>query len=120
MSMIGPVAQGMNVTRNTHALWIEPFCKKIKAGESAQFQVTVQNQGFEREKMRIGGLSAPSRWLHPSDVTFDLAPHETKTFSLSITPPKDMPPGDYPFELTCMGAEEVADYVSRTGKITIL
>jgi mannose/cellobiose epimerase-like protein (N-acyl-D-glucosamine 2-epimerase family) len=119
MSMIGPVAQGLDVTRNTHALWIDPFCQKIKAGESAQFTVTVQNQGFEREKIRIGGLSAPSRWINPNDVTLDLAPHETKTFPLAITPPKDMPPGDYPFEITCMGAGEVADYVSRSGKISI-
>ncbi len=120
MSMIGPVAQGLDVTRNTRALWIDPFCQKVGAGESAQFTVTVQNQGFEKEKIRIGGLTAPHRWLNPGDSTFDLAPHEIKKFTLTVTPPKDMPPGDYPFEITCMGAGEVAEYVSRSGKITIL
>ena len=120
MSMVSPVAQGMDVTRNTHALWINPPGQKIKAGDSAKFTVTVQNQGFEREKIRVGGLNAPSRWLTPNDITFDLSPHETKTFELTVTPPKGMPSGDYPFEITCMGADAVGNYLSRTGKITIL
>ena len=119
MSMMAPVADGMDVTRQTLALWTDPPNQVITKGSSAQLTVTVQNQGFENVMVRVGGLSAPSRWMEPNDVTFDLSPHECKSYALTITPPEGMPEGDYNFEITCIREGAVGDYVSRGGKITI-
>ena len=119
MSMMAPVADGMDVTRQTLALWADPPNQAIAKGSSAQFTVTVQNQGFENARVRVGGLSAPSRWMEPNDVTFDLSPHECKSYPLTITPPEGMPEGDYNFEITCIREGAVGEYVSRGGKITI-
>ena len=117
--MVGPVADGLDVTRETLSLWLDPPVREIARGGSAQFTVTVQNQGFEQEKVRVGGLSAPSRWLEPADATFDLAPHECASYALSVTPPKEMPAGDYYMEITCMREGNVGEYVSQGGKIVI-
>ena len=119
MSMMGPVADGLDVTRETLTLWIDPPSREIPRGSSAQFTVTVQNQGFEREKVRVGGLSTPSRWLEPADKTIELAPHECTSYSLSINPPPEMPEGDYYIEITCMREGGVGQYVSRGAKTTI-
>ena len=119
MSMMGPVADGLDVTRETLTLWLDPPAREISRGSSTQFTVTVQNQGFVQEEVRVGGLSAPSRWLDPADTTFELAPHECASYSLSVTPPEEMPPGDYYIEITCMRAGGVGGYVSQGGKITI-
>jgi hypothetical protein len=119
MSMVGPVADGLDVTRETLALWLNPAVREISRGSSAQFTVTIQNQGFEQEKVRVGGLSSPSRWMEPADTTFDLAPHECTSYSLSVTPPREMPAGDYYIEITCMREGTVGGYVSQGGKITI-
>jgi mannose/cellobiose epimerase-like protein (N-acyl-D-glucosamine 2-epimerase family) len=119
MSMVGPVADGLDVTRETLSLWLDPHVQDISRGSSAQFTVTVQNQGFEQEKVRLGGLSSPSRWLEPADTTFDLAPHECISYTLSVTPPEEMPEGEYYIEITCMREGTVGDYVSQGGKIII-
>jgi mannose/cellobiose epimerase-like protein (N-acyl-D-glucosamine 2-epimerase family) len=119
LSMMAPVASGMNVTRPTLALWIEPLHHTITKNSSARFTVTVQNQGFERARIRIGGLSAPSRWMEPSDITFDLSPHECTTYTLTITPPEGMPEGVYHFELACMREGGVGEYVPAYGKVTV-
>jgi hypothetical protein len=57
--------------------------------------------------------------MEPNDVTFDLSPHECKSYALTITPPEGMPEGDYNFEITCIREGAVGEYVSRGGKITI-
>jgi hypothetical protein len=119
MSMMAPVADGMDVTRQTLALWTDPPNQAIAKGSSAEFTVTVQNQGFEKVRVRVGGLSAPSRWMEPNDVTFDLSPHECKSYAVTITPPEGMPEGDYNFEITCIREGAVGEYVSRGGKVTI-
>lgn len=117
--MMAPVADGVDVTRQTLALWIEPRTQAVEKGRAARFTVTVQNQGFEDTRVRVGGLSAPSRWMEPHDVTFDLSPHESRSYSLAITPPEGMPPGDYHFEITCIPEGAVGAYVSEAGKITL-
>ncbi len=117
--MMAPVADGIDVTRETLALWPDPPAREIVKGSSAQFTVTVQNQGFQREKVRVGGLSTPSRWLEPADSIFDLAPHECNSYALSITPPAEMPEGEYYTEITCMREGGVGSYVAKGGKVTI-
>jgi mannose/cellobiose epimerase-like protein (N-acyl-D-glucosamine 2-epimerase family) len=119
LSMVQPVSEGLNVTRQALASWIEPQAREIEKNGSANFTITVQNQGFEKVRVRVGGLTAPGRWMDPGDVNLDLEPHEIRSYPLNITPPKDMPEGTYWFEISCMPAGGVADYVPLMGKIII-
>jgi uncharacterized membrane protein len=109
----------MDVTRETLYLAVEPHARNIRCGQSAQFTVTVQNQGFVPVKIRIGGLSTPTRWMLPEEMIFDLSSHEVNSYTVTITPPEDMPPGTYYFELTAAPAGEVAGYVAAGGKVII-
>ena len=119
LSMMAPVAGGMDVTRQTLALWVDPPSQEIAKGSHARFTVTVQNQGFERVRVRVGGMTAPSRWMEPGDTTFDLSPHESTSYTLTITPPEGMPEGTYHFEIACIPEGKVGEYTSVGGKIII-
>lgn len=119
LTMVGAVASGMQVAGQMLSLWIDPAVQKIRKNSSARFTVTVQNRGFAAQKVRVGGLTAPSRWMEPGDITFDLAPHEIKTYELTITPPDNMPEGAYCFELTCLPEGPVGEYISAGGKLII-
>lgn len=57
--------------------------------------------------------------MQPDDVVFDLAPHEVRSYSLTIRPPQDMPEGRYPFEITCLPEGPVGEYVAAGGTIVI-
>jgi mannose/cellobiose epimerase-like protein (N-acyl-D-glucosamine 2-epimerase family) len=119
LSMMAPVVGGADVTRQTLVLWIDPPSQEIAKGSSTRFNVTVQNQGFESVRVRVGGMTAPSRWMEPGDTTFELSPHECKSYPLTITPPKEMPEGVYHFEIACLPEGNVGEYVSTMGKVTI-
>jgi hypothetical protein len=120
LTMVGAVASGMQVAGQMLSLWIDPAVQKIRKNSSARFTVTVQNRGFAAQKVRVGGLTAPSRWMEPGDITFDLAPHEIKTYELTITTPDNMPEGAYCFELTCLPEGPVGEYISAGGKLIIV
>lgn len=119
LSMMTPVVNDVPVTRQTLSLWIDPPQQTIPSNGSANYTVTVQNQGFEQQRVRIGGLTTPSRWMQPDDVVFDLAPHEVRSYSLTIRPPQYMPEGRYPFEITCLPEGAVGEYVAAGGTIVI-
>lgn len=119
MSMMAPVVNDMDVTRQLLKIWLDRHALEITKGGSATLNVTVQNQGFEAVRARIGGLTTPSRWMEPGDTILELAPHEIKTCAITITPPKDMPEGTYYFEITCMPEGTVGGYVSEGGKVVI-
>lgn len=119
MSMFAPVIDGVPVMRNTLRIWADPPAQTIKGGKSAHVTVTLQNQGFETVKVRVGGLSAPTRWMEPPEMLTDLAPHQVTSYKLTITPPAGLPPGPYYFELTMAPAGEVGEYVAVGGKVVV-
>jgi len=119
LSMLSPITNDIDVTRETLYLAVEPYALNISSGQPAQFTVTVQNQGFVPVKIRIGGLSTPTRWMQPEEKVFNLSSHEVKSYTVTITPPEGMPPGTYYFEITAAPAGEVAGYVAAGGKIII-
>lgn len=119
MSMFAPIIEGIQVTRNTLKIWVEPPFQKVREGNSALFTVTLQNQGFEAVKVRVGGLSAPTRWMDPPEILANLLPHQVTSYQLTITPPPGLPPGPYYFELTLAPAGEVSEYISAGGKIVV-
>jgi len=120
LSMLSPIINNIDVTRETLYLSVEPLSQSIRCGESAQFTVTLQNQGFAPAKIRIGGLSTPTRWMKPDEKIVDLSSHEIHSYSLLISPPEGIPSGTYYFELTAAPAGEVAGYVSAGGKLIIM
>jgi hypothetical protein len=119
LSMLSPIINDIDVTRETLYLAVEPRIQNIRTGQSAQLTVTVQNQGFAPAKIRIGGLSTPTRWMQPEEMVFDLSSHEVKSYPVTITPPDGMPPGSYHFELTAAPTGEVSGYVAAGGKVII-
>ncbi len=119
LSMLSPIINHIDVTRETLYLSVEPLVRSIQRGESAQFNVTVQNQGFAPVKVRVGGLSTPTRWMQPEETIVDLSPHAIHEYSLLIVPPEGIASGTYYFELTAVPAGEVANYVAARGKIII-
>ena len=119
LSMIQPVLQAKKVAQQPLHLWLDPQQQVIRSGETAQFIITVQNQGFETIKVRIGGLSSPSRWMSPSDIVIELKPHEVYSYQLTIKPPSGMPAGRYPFEITCMPYDKITEYVNISGLVVL-
>ncbi|MCX8044026.1 MAG: AGE family epimerase/isomerase [Desulfobacterota bacterium] len=119
LSMVAAVAQDQPVTRNVLCIWVEPNKCFISKGRAAEVMVTVQNQGFETVRVRVGGLSSPSRWMIPGEVVFDLGPHEVYSYQLMIQPPPDMPPGRYSFEIACLPDGEITEYISAQGLVII-
>lgn len=119
LSMLAPIVNNIDVTRNTLRLWIEPAACSVSPGASAHVSVSVQNQGFSPVPVRVGGLSTPTRWMDPPEMRMDLDPHESKTCRFRITPPADMPAGTYYFELTAAPAGEVFEYAAAGGKVII-
>jgi hypothetical protein len=119
MSMFSPLIDGVQVMRNTLKIWADPPAQTIRGGQSAHVTVTLQNQGFEAVKVRVGGLSAPTRWMEPPEKHVDLAPHQVTSYKLTITPPAGLSPGPYYFELTMAPAGEVGEYVSVGGKVVV-
>jgi hypothetical protein len=117
--MFSPVIEDVQVMRNTLKIWADPPAQVIKRGKSAEVTVTLQNQGFEAMKVRVGGLSAPTRWMEPPEKQIDLAPHQVTSYKLLITPPAGLPSGPYYFELTAAAAGEVGEYVSAGGKVVV-
>lgn len=55
LSMMTPVVNGVPVARQTLALWIDPLQQTIARNGEARCTVTVQNQGFEQQRVRVGG-----------------------------------------------------------------
>ena len=120
ISMVGPVANGIDVTGQRLKIWVDRPCLEIERDGTGRLVVTVQNQGFDKMRTRIGGLTTPSRWMSPDDIVFELSPHETISHDFIVKPPKEMPPGSYCFEITCMQEGPVADYAAAAGKIVLL
>lgn len=119
LSMMAPVVNNLPVTRQTIVLWVEPSLRVVPPDSPAQFTVTVQNQGFAPQRVRVGGLTSPSRWMEPADLAFDLAPHEVRSYKLTVRPPEGMPAGRYPFEITGVPAGDVGEYASASGMIEV-
>lgn len=118
MAMMEPVAADKEVTAQTLKIWLDPIQQNAE-NSSARFTVTVQNQGFEDRRIRVGGLSAPRRWMQPADIVIDLAPHEVRSHDLTLTLPQGMPKGSYYFEVTCMPEGGVGEYVAAGGKVIL-
>jgi len=100
-------------------VWIEPQSLSVAEGESAQYEVMIQNQGFAQENIRVGGMMALSRWMGPGEFHIDLAPHQVYTYTLKVTPPQGLRGKTYPFEISAIAESFKNNYFSDIALITI-
>jgi mannose/cellobiose epimerase-like protein (N-acyl-D-glucosamine 2-epimerase family) len=119
MGMVMPTITGPEVTLVKLKVWIEPQMVAIKDGATAHYKVTVQNQGFFPEKVRIGGMFALTRWMDPQESVVELEPHQVLTYDLKMTPPKGLTGKSYAFEISAISQRDRIGYVSDTAILDI-
>ena len=100
-------------------VWIEPHSYGAEEGETAHYEVMVQNQGFSSERIRIGGLMALSRWMNPGEFYVELKPHQVYTYTLKVKPPQGLRGNTYPFEVSAIAESYKRKYFSDVALITI-
>jgi len=100
-------------------VWIEPHSRAIEEGETAHYEVMVQNQGFIAERVRIGGLMALSRWMNPGEFYIELNPHQVYTYTLKVKPPQGLRGKTYPLEVSAIAKSYNKKYFSDVALITI-
>jgi hypothetical protein len=100
-------------------VWIEPKSRIVEEGETALYEIMIQNQGFSSEKVRIGGLMALSRWMDPREFCIDLKPHQIHTYTLKVKPPKGLSGNTYSFEVSAIAESYKKDYFSDVALISV-
>jgi mannose/cellobiose epimerase-like protein (N-acyl-D-glucosamine 2-epimerase family) len=125
MGLIGVIGMVTPTIRDPAAfpaqlkVWIEPHTLTIQDGGVGQYTVTVQNQGFSREKVRIGGMFAMTRWMEPRESIIELEPHQLHTYDLKLSPPKGLAGNSYPFEISVMSPRDKTKYFSDVAVVSI-
>ncbi len=119
LSMVQTILSSPAIPKFKPRIWIEPRDIRTSEGETFPFTVTVQNQSFLPDKIRIGGLTSFSRWLSPSDYSIDLKSHQVARFTIQLTVPRGLTGKTYPFEITAISMNDATQYSGATAKITI-
>jgi len=100
-------------------VWIEPQSRIVKEGETALYEIMIQNQGFFSEKIRVGGLMAFTRWMDPREFHIDLKPHQLHTYTLKVKPPKGLSGNTYAFEISAIAERYKKEYFSDVALISV-
>lgn len=100
-------------------VWIQPKSRVIQEGETARYEIKIQNQGFSPETIRVGGLMALTRWMDPREFRIDLQPHQIHTYTLQVTPPKGLSGKTYPFEVSAIADRYKEEYFSDVALIGV-
>ena len=119
MTMLQATMKTPPIPKTMFRVWLEPSHITIKDGGSGEYKVTLQNQGFSKEKVRIGGLTALSRWMSPGESSIDLEPNQVFTYTLKVQPPAGLKGKTYPFEVTVIPESSAGQYFSEIATITI-
>jgi len=119
MTMFQATMKSPPVPKTMFRIWLEPSSLSIKEGEEGTYRVTIQNQGFAKERVRIGGITALSRWMTPGESYLDLEPHQIHTFVLKVLPPSGLKGKTFPFEITAIPMSNPGQYFSEIATITI-
>jgi mannose/cellobiose epimerase-like protein (N-acyl-D-glucosamine 2-epimerase family) len=119
VNMIQAILKRPPITKYKPKVWIKPSNLIIKDGETARYTVTVQNQAFISDKLKMGGITAPKTWIFPPEVSFELGPHQTKTFTIEVRPPKGLAGKAYPFEVAVYSSGDPATYANAIGTVTV-
>ena len=100
-------------------VWIEPKNRIVEEGETALYEIMIQNQGFFLEKIRIGGLMAFTRWMDPREFRIDLKPHQIHTYTLKVKPPRGLSGNTYSFEVSAIAERYKKEYFSDVALISV-
>jgi mannose/cellobiose epimerase-like protein (N-acyl-D-glucosamine 2-epimerase family) len=119
MTMFQATMKTPPIPKTMFRVWIAPSHLTIKDGGVGEYTVTVQNQGFSKERVRIGGLTALSRWMNPGESSLDLEPHQLFSYTLKVQPPKGLKGKTYPFEITVIPESNAGQYFSEIATITL-
>jgi mannose/cellobiose epimerase-like protein (N-acyl-D-glucosamine 2-epimerase family) len=119
MTMFQATMKNPPIPKTMFRVWLEPSHLTIKDGGIGEYRVTIQNQGFSKEKVRIGGLTALARWMTPGESSIDLEPHQVFTYTLKVQPPSGLKGKTYPFEITVIPESNAGQYFSEIATITI-
>jgi hypothetical protein len=119
MTMLQATMKTPPIPKTMFRVWLEPSHPTIKDGGIGEYRVTLQNQGFSKEKVRIGGLTALSRWMTPGESSIDLEPNQVFTYTLKVQPPAGLKGKTYPFEITVIPESNPGQYFSEIATITI-
>jgi mannose/cellobiose epimerase-like protein (N-acyl-D-glucosamine 2-epimerase family) len=119
ISMIQTVLNRPPVPKFKPKIWIKPGDIRIREGETVQLTVTVQNQSFLPDRIRIGGLTSFSKWISPSDYSIDLKPHHVADLTIQLSAPRGLAGKSYPFEITAISMSDATQYSGATATITI-
>ena len=119
MSMFQATVKNPPTPKAMFRVWIEPRQITIKDGESGNYKVSIQNQGFAAEKVRIGGIIALSRWMTPGESVISLEPNQVYTYTLTFAPPAGLRGKTYPFEITVLPESSPGLYYSEEAVMRI-
>jgi mannose/cellobiose epimerase-like protein (N-acyl-D-glucosamine 2-epimerase family) len=100
-------------------VWVDPDNITIREGEAAEYKITIQNQGFTEEKVRIGGFTSLSSWISPKELFIEIPPHQIVTYTLQVRPPFGLMHKKYPFEITVVPARDTSQYFTGSAGVTI-
>jgi mannose/cellobiose epimerase-like protein (N-acyl-D-glucosamine 2-epimerase family) len=109
----------ISIPRIRFKVWVDPDNVTIREGEAAEFKVTIQNQGFTEEKVRIGGLTSLSSWISPRELFLEISPHQIATYTLQVHPPFGLMHKKYPFEITVVPMRDTSQYFTGGAAVTI-
>ena len=109
----------ISIPRIRFKIWIDPDNITIREGEAAEYKITIQNQGFTEEKVRIGGFTSLSSWISPKELFIEIPPHQIITYTLQVRPPFGLMHKKYPFEITVVPARDTSQYFTGSANVTI-
>jgi hypothetical protein len=119
LSLARPILKGASIPRIRFKVWIDPDNVTIREGEAADYKVTIQNQGFTEEKVRIGGFTSLSSWMSPKELSLEISPHQIATYTLQVHPPFGLMHKKYPFEITVVPIRDTTQYFTGSAAVTI-
>lgn len=109
----------MSIPKIRFKVWVIPDNITIREGEAAEYKITIQNQGFTEEKVKIGGLSSLSSWMSPGKLSAEIPPHQIVIYTLQIHPPFGLMHKKYPFEISVVPVRDTSLYFTGSATVTI-
>jgi len=119
ISVARPILKGQLIPKIRFKVRIDPDNVTIREGEAAEYTITIQNQGFTEEKIRIGGLTSLSSWMSPKELSLEIAPHQIAIYTLQVRPPFGLMHKKYPFEITVVPVRDTSQYFTGGAAVTI-
>jgi uncharacterized membrane protein len=105
-------AQDAMDAKPASGIWLYSSFPEISAhlGDNINFDLTMQNVGLPPERLELSLESAPTGWTGEFDshgkpvYAATVAPDASANVALALTPPQDVAPGTYKFDVAAKGS----------------